>query len=244
MRIAANTAIFLSLAFLTACAGPQVAKTPTETQGLAEEAMAKGRYEEAAKLWKQVKETAPSPQLVTEAELKTADALFSGGNYIESASAYEEFRKLHPSHPKNSYALFRAGLSYFKQIERIDTDQTSVKNAASVFEKVLTQFPQSEYAAESREKLQQCRTKMALYENYVGRFYLRTDRYDAAIGRLEGALEKFPGSGAEDETLFLLVLAYHKKGDQTKAEERLGRLTRDYPSSLNTANAKKILGKP
>ena len=48
-----------------------------ESVKLAEEYAAKGKYEDAITEWKKVKESYQSPQMVTEAELKIADAHFA-----------------------------------------------------------------------------------------------------------------------------------------------------------------------
>jgi outer membrane protein assembly factor BamD len=236
-------ASIVSLSIFAACSTAPVAKSPMENFKLAEENFAKGKFEEAITEWKKVKETYSSPQLVAEAELKIADAQFANKSWIEAAAAYEDFRKLHPAHEKASYALYRAGLSYFGQVEGIDTDQAPVKNAAAAFEKFLTLYPQSEYAGDARAKLIECRTKMARYENYVGRFYLRTGKYPAAIRRLEGALEKYPHLASEDETLLYLGTAYLKAGERAKARETFSRLIADYPKSPLVEDAKKTLGK-
>jgi outer membrane protein assembly factor BamD len=181
--------------------------------------------------WKMVKESYYSPELTTLAELKIADAQFDDEKYIEAAASYESFRKLHPNHEKSAYALYRLGLCNFKQITGIDTDQTPVKNAATYFESVLKQYPTSEYAVEAQTKLEICQTKMVQYENYVGRFYLRTEKYPAAIKRLEETLTKLPKTPAQDETLLYLGEAYTFAGDKAKGQEAFDRLAREFPAS-------------
>jgi outer membrane protein assembly factor BamD len=172
-----------------------------------------------------------------------ADAQFKDKNYIEAAVSYEDFRKLHPNNEKAPYAQYQLGLCHFNQITKIDTDQTPLKNAIAAFELCTKQYPQSKYVADARKKLEECKVKQSEYEIYVGRFYYRTEKYSSAIGRLKGALEKFPASPANDEALFYLGQAYMETGDKAKGKEALQRLIMDYKTSEHAAEARKLLEK-
>jgi len=218
-------------------------KTPPETlfkQG--EKLYAEKKYEAAAEKWRAVKESNTAKNLKMATEIRLADALFHDGNYIEAAAEYENFRKLHPKNPKAPYALYMFGLSNYKQSEKIDTDQTPVSKAATVFESFLQEYPNAEMAKEVREKLAECRAKQASHEIYVGRFYYRTDKYGAAIGRFREAVEKYPGVPVNDEALYLLGNAYLRTGEKGMAKEALTRLVKEYPKSGFADQAKKMLG--
>lgn len=236
-----------SVCFL-ALAGCETFKVPANQSAEAayqagEEFFAGKHYEEAIAEWKRVKESSYSPELTALAELNIGDAQFADEKYIEAAATYEDFRKLHPNHEKAAYALYRLGLCNFKQITGIDTDQTPVKNAATYFETFLKQYSASEYVGEARAKLETCRTKMLQYENYIGRFYLRTEKYPSAIKRLEEALVRFPKTSAQDETLLYLGEAYVLSGDKAKGKETFDRLAKEFPASLHRAEASKFMKK-
>ncbi len=232
------------LALLAGCATTKSAATTPEAQFKEGETLYAARhYEDAIAQWKKVKEGNAPPELTAQVELKIADAQFANKNYIEAASAYEDFRKLHPTNEKTPYALYRLGLCYYNQISGIDTEQTPVKNAVTMFESFLSQHPTSEYAADARAKLEDCRDKQLQYEIYVGRFYLRTEKYQAAIKRLEEALLQFPKAPRHDETLFCLEEAYLRKGDKKKGEETFTRLFTEFPTSKYIVEARKLLKK-
>ncbi len=232
------------LTLLAGCATTQHAATTPEAQFKEGESLYEARhYEDAIAQWKKVKEGNALPELTARAELKIADAQFANKNYIEAAAAYEDFRKLHPTNEKAPYALYRLGLCYYNQISGIDTEQTPVKNAVTMFESFLSQHPASEYAADARAKLEDCRDKQLQYEIYVGRFYIRTEKYQAAIKRLEEALAQFPKAPRHDETLFCLGEAYLRNGDKKKGEEVFTRLFTEFPTSKYVVEARKLLKK-
>jgi outer membrane protein assembly factor BamD len=239
-RIAAGLCI---LAFAASCANKNI-KTPAETyykQG--EKLYSKKKYDQAAEKWRKVKDSNTSPLLKTLVELKVADALYKDENYVEAAAEYENFRKLHPKHPKAPYALFMLGDCNYHLIEKTDTDQSPVKKAVTVFETFLQEYPDSDMVKQAREKLAACRAKQASYEIYVGRYYYRTDRFGAAILRFKDALEKYPGAPVNDEALFLLGNSYLRTGEKEKAREALNRVVTDYPKSEFAVKAKDILKK-
>ncbi|SNB46775.1 outer membrane protein assembly factor BamD [Geobacter sp. DSM 9736] len=237
-------AVFSLLLILAGCASaPPVNKTADTYFKEGEEAYASKRYEDAIDHWKKVKESYVSPELTTRAELNIADAHFENGNYIEAAAAYEDFRKLHPNHEKAPYALYRLGLCYYQQISGSDTDQTPVTNAATTFESFLRQYPASEYAQEVKEKLKSCQAKQFQYEVYVARFYLRTDKYEAAIQRIQDAFARFPETEYGDEALYYLGQAYLLSGEKVKGREAFTRLTNEFATSSYVEKAKKFMEK-
>ena len=228
---------------LAGCASTPPVKSASEYFKDGEEAFSSKNYEDAIGYWKKVKESYFNPELTTMAELKIADAQYANKSFIEAAASYEEFRKLHPKHEKAPYALFRMAMCQFQQITGIDTDQTPVSNAVSLFTQFLKTYPTSEYAKEAKEKLDEAVATQVRHEIYVGRFYLRTEKYQAAIKRLEGALARFPSSSVQDETLLYLGEAYISAGDKPKGRETLDRLSREYPASPYLDDARKFMEK-
>ncbi|MCM2358428.1 MAG: outer membrane protein assembly factor BamD [Geobacteraceae bacterium] len=241
LRLFLRLYLCLGLLFVAGCATtPPPAAPPEALLQEGENSYAARRYEDAIAQWKRVKEGSAPPELTTRAELRIADAHFANKSYIEAAAAYEDFRKLHPTNEKAPYALYRLGLSHFNQMGGIDTEQTPVKNTVTMFETFLSQYPASEYAAEIRDKLEICRTRQLQYEIYVGRFYLKTGKYQSAIKRLEEALVLFPRSPLHDETLISLGEAYLRSGEKAKGEEIFTRLINEFPASRHAVEARKL----
>lgn len=235
------TTIMIAAALLQGCSTPQVNKPTDVLFKEGEQFFQNGNYEDAIAQWKKVKESYQSPELTTRAELGIADSYFLNKDYIESAAAYEDFRKLHPNHPQADFALYRQGMSYYNQINRIDTDQTPVKNSLSIFDSYLKLYPGGQNLSEVQEKIRDCRDKQLQYEIYVGRFYLKSDAYKAAIGRFEEALKSFPDQTRRDEVLYNLGRAYLENGEKSKGREVFTRLSREFPTSPFISDANKAM---
>lgn len=230
-------ALILTSLLFQGCSTPQTIKNADQMYREGEQLYQEGKYEAAIAQWKKVKETYQSPELSTKAELNIADAYFLNKDFIEAAAGYEDFRKLHPKHPQADFALYRQGMSYFNQIHGIDTDQTPVRNAQITFASYLTAYPGGAQLAEVKEMNKECHDKQLQYELYVGRFYLKTDAYKAAIARFEESLKLFTDSARRDEVLYYLGKAYLQDGQKEKARETFNQLIKDFPTSAYNTDA-------
>lgn len=244
MRYLLLPVILLSLA-LSACGKPAAPPARTAAYYLAEgEAMLeKGLYDEAVTNWEKVRESYYSPELNIIAELKIAEAYFLAEKFPEAVAAYEDFLKQHPNHNRVPDALFQLGLSYFKQILPPDRDQTATRSSMVTFQDLQKRFPMDRHADEVEILIDRCRDTLAAHEVAVARFYLRTDRFDAAINRLEGMFKTYPKYVNRDEAWYYLGRAYLGKGEKDKAAKAFSTLAEEFASSPYRPKAQKALEK-
>ncbi len=69
------------------------------------------------------------------------------------------------------------------------------------FEKLINQFPDSEYSVKARRQLRQCLLNQAKFEIYTGNFYFKQKRYISAIQRYKYAINNYPDVGQYHEAL-------------------------------------------
>ncbi len=202
----------------------------------------KRNYTEALKIFEQIKSSFPdNPPYTLWAELKIGDCHFFKEEYVEAIAAYEEFKKAHPTHEEIPYVYYQIGMSYFLQMRGEDRDQTPTRKALSTFEYLINNFPPSLLTEKAREKVKLCRKQLAAHEFYIGNFYFKERKYQAAAARFEGLLEKFPEQDAQDRTLYLLGKCYLELHQPEKAREVLQKIIDGYPKSPYFKEAKGIL---
>ncbi|NVN98391.1 MAG: outer membrane protein assembly factor BamD [Geobacteraceae bacterium] len=235
--------IALLLAGLTGCASVPIETQPAAIYKDGEAFYASKRYDDAIAQYRKVHDAYASTELSSSAELRIADAYFESERYIEASSEYTQFRKLHPTHAQAPYSLYRLGLSNYNQITGLDRDQTPQKNSVIFFEEFLSKYPKSEYFVDVTVKLEEVRHQQLQYEQYIARFYYRTEKYDSAIKRLEDALITFPKSTLHDETWYLLGACRIKSGSPDKARTAFNKLSTDFPESKYIYEASKLLEK-
>ncbi|GAB4260035.1 MAG: outer membrane protein assembly factor BamD [Deferrisomatales bacterium] len=185
--------------------------SPEQIFELARRAVDKYDYERAQTLLDQLRDEHPFSKFAVDAELLAADMKFRQDLYEEAAAAYRSFEELHPTHPRAAYAMFRRGMAYLELIHSPDRDQTPSRHAAEAFQKLLYAHPDSEYAPEARAHLTQVRARLAAHELYVARYYLRKERYDAALARLQGLVRDYPDTPQRDEALRLALEVQDRK---------------------------------
>ena len=202
----------------------------------------KGQYTEALTKFQQLKSSFPdSPPHTLWAEMKVGDCHFFKQEYVEALAAYEEFKKIHPTHEEIIYVQYQIGMSYFSQMRTLDRDQTSTRKALSNFEYLIANYPSSLFTYKAKEKMDVCRKRLADHEFYIGNFYYKDNKFQAAASRFEGLLAKFPKTPDEDKTLFFLGKAYLELGRGEKVREALARIINEYPKSPHYKEAKAIL---
>ncbi len=233
------------LLFFTACASTQVPPPKTAAFYLeeGESFFEEGLYDDAIAAWEKVRDSYYSPELNILAEQKIAEAYYLAERYTEAAAAYEDFLKQHPSHEEAPKVHYQLGMSYYLQRLSRDRDQTATRNALATFEALLRQYPQAPQAEEVKELASRCRDLLADHEMYVGEFYLRTKRYQAAVGRLEALFTSYPNFYDRDQAYFFLGKAHLMAQNRPKAAEAFNDLFKEFPDSEFILPAQKLLEK-
>jgi len=240
--------LFLSLSllmFLSAC-DPTIVPPPRSADHYFKEGenfFDQQRYDDAVASWKKVRDSYYSPELNKLAELKIAEAQYLSGNFEEAAASYSAFLKEHPRDERLADVLYFQGMSYYKKMRAKDRDQTLTVNALNTFRRLTSEYPSDKRVEEVGFLIQRCRNRLAESEVYVGRFYLRTGNYQAAVDRLSGIFEEFPNYYYRDEAFFYLGTAYLKLQQKKEAAATFNTLFDQFPNSQYIIKSQRILEK-
>ncbi len=247
----------LALVPLLACASKHVSftgelrygKTAEENyQAGLDEAKAES-YPEAVKFFEYVKTKYPYSQFATLADLRIADLKFKQEKFTEAAAAYATFAQLHPTHEEVEYAEYRVGLSKYKDAPgdfvlfppSAEKDQRQIVAAVESMRDFLAKHPGSKYAPEAKKVVAEAEGKLAAHEWYVADFYFGRRHWAGAAGRLEGLVEKYPGSRHEVDALLRLAQSYLRMGEKTRAQRALQQLVVKHPQDPRRPEAEKLL---
>lgn len=195
-------------------------------------------YTKAIEHWQHVRDSFTSPELTALSELKIADAQLADELYIEAIASYEDFLKQHPSSVRKSDILLRLGKAHFHQILSADRDQTATRNALATFEQLQNNFPSKVNPQELENLILQCRSRLAENENYIGHFYLKTKRYQAAISRLEKLRTDYPEFYDMGHVLLFLAQAHYHEGNSAAATTLFDEVARYNDEELNRESTK------
>jgi outer membrane protein assembly factor BamD len=159
--------------------------------------MAKKDYGGAVNDFKKLKEHYPYSKYAILAELKLGDAYFYDKKYGDASISYEEFVRLHPRNEVIPYVLYQVGMSHFLAFTTVDRDPEETQIAMQSFEKVMQNFPKSDYSKRAEKQLQECKKRVVSYEYGVAKFYYVLEQYSAAKTRLDSMVQKYPQAIAD-----------------------------------------------
>jgi len=162
-------------------------------------------YKTAIQAYSDLKDWYPFSKYAILAELKIADAHFHREEYTEAILAYEEFEVMHPKNETIAYVIYQTGLCWFNQLDTVDRDQTPAVNSLAQFNRLIDQFPDSEYAFKAKKNIKICMDNLSGHELYVANFYMKTEQYKAALARYEELIINYPGSEESKEAMNKIV---------------------------------------
>jgi outer membrane protein assembly factor BamD len=187
------------------------------------------RYVRALDAFNKLKTEHPFSPLLTDTELKIADAYYLNEQYPEAINAFKEFETLHPSSEYLPFVILRLGLAHFNQFTAVNRDQKNTEIAKGYFQALLTNHPKSPYAAEAKEKLAKCNGILAEHEFDIAEFYYKHEKYPAARDRFEEIVRKYRGTPVASKSLFYLGESYRKEKNNVKAALAYEALLQHYP---------------
>jgi outer membrane protein assembly factor BamD len=190
----------------------------------------KKRYALAIERFQKLRSEHPFAPEVVAAEFKLGEAYYFNQQYTEAVETLKEFQAMHPSHENVPYAVYLSAMAHFDQFTSIDRDQKVTEIAKGYFERVINNYPQSSYAAKSREKLAKCLEYLAEHEFYIASFYVGEKKYPAARDRLEGILRLYKNTPTAAKALYQLGESYRLEKNNVKASLSYEALVEHYPT--------------
>ncbi|BAM05768.1 outer membrane protein assembly factor BamD [Leptospirillum ferrooxidans] len=177
----------------------------------------------------------------TSALLDEASRFYFKGDFIEARGEYKRFLELHPTHPLAAFAQYRMALCDYYRILSIDRDPTPLRKALADFQKVIDEYPDSDYVARSQKKVAYCRDRLSRSHFYVGYFYYKTKRFKAAQNRFNTILLKYPDSTIYEKSQYYYALSSFKLKEKSRAARILKKLIRQSPNSPYAKKSRVLL---
>ena len=214
--------------------------TAAEYYNAAKESFDNQSWEPAIKLYEQLEAKYPFGRFAQQAQIEVAYAYYKLGETAQAIAALEKFVKLHPNHQNVDYALYLKALANFKEdlgpLQRLvkqdlaDRDPKAARESFEGFKDLVTRFPESRYAADSRERMAYLIEALARHELNVARYYLARGAYLAATNRAQDAITRFPNSPAHREALAVMIESYDRMGMTELRDDAKKVLAKNFPN--------------
>lgn len=236
LRASSIAIVLLSSMTLAACSGDdeqiEYVERPVETiYNIAVEKLSERNYRDAALYFDEVERQHPYSVWARRAMLMSAYCYYQYNKYDESILAAERFIGLHPGNRDAPYAYYLIAISYYEQISDVGRDQEMTQKALKSLREVVRRYPESEYARDSRLKIDMTVDHLAGKEMDIGRYYLQRGQYVAAINRFRNVIETYQTTTHVPEALHRLTEAYLSLGINSEAQSSAAVLGYNFPGS-------------
>ena len=197
----------------------------------------------AAKKFSEAELLFPQSEWAPRAALMAAYSYFTQEYYSDTIYEIERFFKTYPLHPRTDYAYYLLAVAYYDQIVDETRDLDSIMKSKIYFEYIIQNYPNTDYAFDSKFKLGLINEILASKEMYLARYYFEKKKWIPAINRFRFVVENYSDSVFIEEALHRLVELHYKIGLVDEAKKYAYLLGYNYQSSEWYENTYKVFNK-
>jgi outer membrane protein assembly factor BamD len=245
-KIFFSVLITLTLIFWAACGGPRIKPTASASEQFAH---AKKDYDkkhwlDAVEGFQRVIFNYPGANIVDTSQYYLAMSYFQNKEYELAAV---EFRRLVTNYPMSDYtelSRFMAGLCYFENTPgNYALDQEDLKIAIEVLRDFILENPDSEYAADAKDIINQGLDKLAHKEYENGVLYYKIYDFRAARIYFQYVIDNFTETNYSALALYNMSEMDYKENKYTEAIDRFNNFITIYPSHELREKAQEYIDK-
>jgi outer membrane protein assembly factor BamD len=138
--------------------------------------------EKTAEMYDKVVKNGPFSEVGPQAQMKIGAAREKQKNYSMAAKAYETAADRYHDRPKvASDALYREGISFQKQAQTAEYDQSTAGHAIATFTDFMTLYPNDTRVPEAQKLISALKTEQARGNFQIAKFYEKYKRWGGAV---------------------------------------------------------------
>lgn len=185
----------------------------------------------------------PQSIWASRAVLMSAYGFFSQGYYSNAINDLERFLIKYKNHPQTDYAYYLLALCHYDQIIDERKDMNEIIQAKKYFQLIINNYPNTDYAQDSKYKLDYINEIMASKEMYLASYYVQREKWIPAIKRYQKVIKDHETTIFVEEALHRLVELNYKLGLVEEAEKYAALLGYNYQSSAWYEASYKLINK-
>ena len=232
---------------LTACSSSdnQLEKVPDKSAQSqfsdARSALDNGLYQKAIQILGAIDSRFPFGPISHQVQLDLIYAYYKSGDSAQGVALADRFLQLNPNNSNVDYVYYMRALinistedNLFQDlagIDRSDRDPAASRSAFNDFKTIVSDFPESKYAADSRQRMIAIKSRLAKYEIAVAKFYMKREAYASAANRGRYVVEYFSPSPEVEAALVLMIESYDKLGLKDLKKNAMQVLAANYPKN-------------
>ena len=191
----------------------------------------KGDVIYAAKKFNEAELLYPQSIWAPKSSLMAAYSYYSQDYYFDAIIELKRFIKTYPNDKNISYAHFLLGMCFYENIIDEKKDLEPLVKAKDKFNFIVKTYPDTDFALDAKFKLDLIKDLMAAKEMYIGRYYIKKEKWIAAINRFKAVVKDYETTIYIEEALHRLVEIHYKLGLKEESEKYATLLGYNYQSS-------------
>ena len=197
----------------------------------------------AAKKFNEAELLYPQSDWAPRSSLMASYAYFQFGYYSNSVDELERFINLYPKNKNLDYAYYLLAMNYYESIVDEKKDLKPLTEAKRYFNFIIKEYPDTDYALDGKYKLELIEDTLAAKEIYIARYYIKKEKWIAAVNRLKFIVNNYGTTIFVEEALHRLVEIYYILGLESEARKYAKTLGYNYQSGDWYKQSYKIFNK-
>ncbi len=173
----------------------------------------------------------PQSNWAPKSALMAAYSYYLQNYYVEALSNLKRYLKTYPLDTNHPYAHYLIGMCYYEAIEDEKRDSKPLVQAKNKFKFVIKNYPNTDFAMDAKFKIGLIEEISASKEMYLGRHYIKKEKWIPAINRFKYVLEEFDQTIFVEEAIHRLVEINYKIGLIEESKKYASLLGYNYLSS-------------
>ena len=185
----------------------------------------------------------PQSSWAPQSALMASYSYYIQNYYSEAVSNLNRFLKTYPKNENVVYAHYLIGICYYEMIEDEKRDINPILKSKEKFELIIESYPNTDFALDSKFKLDLINDILASKEMYLARHYQKKNKWIAAINRYNNIVENYNETIFIEEALHRLVEINYQLGLIEESEKFAKVLGYNYQSGEWYKKSYKIFNK-
>ena len=243
--------VFIILIFLQTCSNNEkevslIKTLDQETEMVltykeAFDSLKKGDTYYAAKKFLEAELLFPQSEWAPKSLLMASYSYYLQDYYSEALFNLERFIDLYPKDKKIVYAHYLIAMCYYETIEGEKRDLEPLLMANKKFKLIISSYPSTDFAIDAKFKISLIEEVLASKEMYIGRHYLKKEKWIPAIKRFQNIIKNYSETVYIEEALHRLVEIHYRVGLENESNKYAKLLGYNYRSGEWYEKSYKIL---
>ena len=203
----------------------------------------RGDYFAASKKFLEVEILLPQSQWAPKSVLMASYSYYLQNYYSLAIENLKRYFKTYPKDKNMAYAHYLLAMCYYETIEGEKKDLAPLIASKKELIFIIENYPETDYAYDARYKIDLIDDILAAKEVYVGRHYVKKEKWIPALNRFKNVLKNYETTDHVEEAIHRLVEIYYILGMEEESLKYASLLGYNYNSGEWYKETYKIFNK-